>query len=270
MPKAWYDRPYIRQTEDMTEAEKELALRLVADKKPYFMRYIYPMMMREYNTYIANTGKKCLRLFGISIKELFSLPYGELTPEQQEFIEMYHAHMPVGTSDCVMNQICRRFEEEFDGYVGKYKSSVPFDYSILKSGIPYTETQYNAVREVYRDYLKCVDEFMAYTRSERIDNDEYVSRRSVLLSEFEANVFAACQNRQQLCDILVDVCYAKETSKQFLWDIMGDQLIENLLNKNGRVIQYPAKDRAGDIVFHGERFTFKYKVMEGTEDGSVE
>lgn len=250
----------------MAEEEKEFALRIVADKKPYFMRYIYPTMMRQYNTYIANTDKKSLRLFGKSVDELAAVPPAELTADEQEFLELYRKFIPVGFNDCVMNQVCRKFEEEFDGYIGKYKPATPFDPEILKSGAPYTQRQYRAVEKVYKDYTKAVNDFYTYTKMERLHDDDYISHRAVMMSEFVADAFAACQNRVQLCDILVDICYKREASKQFLWDVVGDQIIENLLNKNGRVIQYPAQDPNGDVRFRGKQFTFRYKVVETKGD----
>ena len=50
MPKAWHDRHHALAVED-TERRK-LYLSILADKKPYFMRYIYPDLAKQYNTYI--------------------------------------------------------------------------------------------------------------------------------------------------------------------------------------------------------------------------
>ena len=61
MPKGWYDRVAAKGDDGDDEATVQLNLRVVADKKPYFMRYIYPSLMRKYNTYISNTNKKALR-----------------------------------------------------------------------------------------------------------------------------------------------------------------------------------------------------------------
>ena len=62
--------------------------------------------------------------------------------------------MPVGNHDCVMNRICKRFEKEFDGYLGRHNADVDFDYTVMKSGIEYSRTQYNAILKLYENYNK--------------------------------------------------------------------------------------------------------------------
>ena len=47
--------------------KRRFYLSLVADKKPYFMRIIYPALMKQYNTYIKNTNKNAMREFQMTI-----------------------------------------------------------------------------------------------------------------------------------------------------------------------------------------------------------
>ena len=131
MPRLWYDRHAANKIED--PAQRELYRKIVADKKPYFMRYIYPALMKQYNTYIKNTDRNALREFQMTVAELYKLPIGETTERQREFLRYYEYRMPVGTNDCIMNKICRRFEDEFDGYIGKHNAAVKFDYTIMRS-----------------------------------------------------------------------------------------------------------------------------------------
>lgn len=53
-----------------------------------------------------------------------------------------------------MNKICRRFEEEFDGYIGKALGRVKFDYTIMKSGADYTYSQMSAIKKLHEEYCK--------------------------------------------------------------------------------------------------------------------
>jgi hypothetical protein len=52
-----------------------------------------------------------------------------------------------------------------------------------------------------------------------------------------------------LCDILIDLLYDKPNSKCVVWDICGDTVINNLLEKSGYVIEYP------EVVEDGEEFS---------------
>ncbi len=262
MPKDWYDRAANRITDDLSEEEVQrrlFNLRVLADKKPYFMRYIYPNLMSQYNTYIKNTDKKCVREFRQTIEELMAKSPDELTQAEAEFIDYYIQRMPVGMHPCVMNKICRRFEEEFDNYFLKNISEEDFDYSIMKSGQEYTTTQYNAIAKLYEQYTKRLQEYMQFSKRERIDEDESATKRSLMVRDFKVECERACSNSAQLCDIILDLCYRRSGSKQFCWDICSEEIIENLLKNNDNTIYFPVQDEGGDIEFCGKRFTLESK-----------
>ena len=262
MPKDWYDRAANRITDDLSEEEVQrrlFNLRVLADKKPYFMRYIYPNLMSQYNTYIKNTDKKCMREFRQTIEELMAKNPDELTQAEAEFIDYYIQRMPVGMHPCVMNKICRRFEEEFDNYFLKNISEEEFDYAIMKSGQEYTTTQYNAIAKLYEQYTKRLQEYMQFSKRERIDEDESATKRSLMIRDFKVECERACSNAAQLCDIILDLCYRRSGSKQFCWDICSEEIIDNLLKNNDNTIYFPVQDEDGDIEFCGKRFTLESK-----------
>lgn len=262
MPKDWYDRAANRLTDDLSEEEVQrrlFNLRVLADKKPYFMRYIYPNLMSQYNTYIKNTDKKCMREFRQTIEEMMAKNPDELTQAEAEFIDYYIQRMPVGVHPCVMNKICRRFEEEFDNYFLKNISEEEFDYSIMKSGQEYTTTQYNAIAKLYEQYTKRLQEYMQFSKRERIDEDESATKRSLMIRDFKVECERACSNAAQLCDIILDLCYRRSGSKQFCWDICSEEIIDNLLKNNDNTIYFPVQDEDGDIEFCGKRFTLESK-----------
>lgn len=260
MPKEWYSKVSIYET-DLSDEEKEFNASIVADKKPYFMRYIYPALKKQYDTYVENTNKKALRVFHMTVDEL--LEKEELSEEEAEFLSYYHKMLPVGTNDCVMNRICRRFEEEFDHYLSKHKDSAVIDPVILKSGEEYSLSQRRKIEALYKEYIACMKEYVIKARKERIDSDEVSDTRANMQRWFVSECSEVASNSKALCDLLVDVCYAKESTKYFLWLISGEQVIENLLERNGRRIMYPVADDDGDIVFGGSRFSIATKEIGG-------
>lgn len=263
MPREWHDRHSVNVIED---AEKRrFYLRLVADKKPYFMRLIYPALMKQYNTYIKNTNKNAMREFGLTVDELLALPKDTLTDRQKDFIRYYHTRMPVGVNDCVMNRICRRFEREFDGYLGRHNANVDFDYTIMKSGAEYTQGQYNAVLKLYEGYNKRLRSFAVFASCERVDEYDTFSRMIEMRNEFEQECTRVCPNRFALCDIVLDICYRRSSTKRFAWEMCANEIIENLLAKNGGKLTYPTLDADGDIEFAGNRFAMREHTM-GEQD----
>lgn len=263
MPREWNDRHAVNQIED---PEKRKFYRdIVADKKPYFMRYIYPALMKQYNTYIKNTDRSALREFQMSVEEMGMLPHNQLTERQKDFLRYYESRLPVGTGDCVMNKICRRFEEEFDGYIGKALSKVKFDYTIMKSGTDYTYSQMAAIKKLYEEYCKKLQSYAIFSHYERVDEDELASTMSGMREEFIRECDAVCQNSTTLCDILLDLCYCRSASKKFAWDICQDAIIENLLTNNDWKISAPVADPFGDVEYCG----IKYSVVTKTIGGDI-
>lgn len=259
MPKTWYDRHAASKIEDSDQ--RELYRRLLADKKPYFMRYIYPSLMRQYNTYVKNTDKNALREFQMTVDELKSIPVNDRTDRMNEFLHYYSIKMPVGDNDCVMNRICRRFEIEFDGYIGKHIDMPDFDYTIMKSGAEYTKTQYTAISKLHTNYNKRLRSFAMFASYERIDDCEAFRVMMDLRDEFMQECVKVCPNQETLCDIVLDITYKKGGTKKFAWEICGEQIIKNLLEKNNSIIRFPTKDSSGDIVFCGERFSVNYILI---------
>ncbi len=260
MPREWHDRHAVNQIAD---PEKRKFYRdIVADKKPYFMRYIYPALMKQYNTYIKNTDRSALREFQMTVEELGKLPHNQLTERQKDFLRYYESRLPVGMGNCVMNKICRRFEAEFDSYIGKTLGRVKFDYTIMKSGTDYTTSQMTAIKKLYDEYNKKLQSYAVYSYYERIDEDETISAVSGMRDEFIRECEAVCQNHITLCDILLDLCYCRSSSKKFAWDICGDAIIHNLLANNDWQISAPVADEEGDIEFCGGRYKEITKTLE--------
>ncbi len=260
MPRTWHDKHSANQIED--ERTRRFYQSITADKKPYFMRYIYPSLMKQYNTYIKNTNKSAMREFGLGMEELLALDDAERTERQRDFIRYYHKRMPVGMSECVMNQICRRLEREFDGYVGRHNASTEFDYSIMKSGAEYTNGQFNAVMRLYDEYNKRLRSYAVFASHERVDEYDTFSKMIEMRGEFEQECAKVCPNRFALCDIVLDICYSKSATKRFAWKMCGDEIIHNLLVRNGGRVCFPAADPEGDITYRGERFSMKEIRLE--------
>lgn len=266
MPRSWHDRHSANTIED--PETKRFYNSIVADKKPYFMRHIYPDLMRQYNKYIKNTDKSAMREFQMPMSELLALP--ELTERQADFIRYYYSRMPVGLGDCVMNKICRRFEEEFDHYLKVHNQNTEFDYRVLKSGAEYSKAMYKSIGQIFSEYSKRLRSFAVASNYERMDEYEAFYILQQIKDEFTRGCAMICPNSRTLCDILLDLCYTTGTTKRFVWDICGEEIIENLLEKNNSLISYPVKCEDGDIVYCGERFCVLTQEVDRENELDIE
>ena len=270
MPKSWYSlRECIDREGDSQEVseKKKFNRRIVAACKPYFMIYVYPNLKKKYKTYVQNCDKQTQIEFQMnSLEELYD--HEPKTEEMNEFIRFYQKLMPVGNNACVVNRISKLFEKHFSSY-SLYKTGQPeFDYTILKSNVSYSKTVYAEITNIYKNYLLHMDELQARRRNERVDVDFGWVERQRFIEEFKRKCYEVCTNEDELCDIILDICYRSEGKKQFAWDIVGDVMLNNLLRKNNHTIHYPKHvDSGGDFTYCGEEFVVceKYIGMENTD-----
>lgn len=256
MPLEWHDR---HAASDIGDAEERaLARRICADRKPYFMRYIYPDLSKQYNKYIKNTNMNALRLFGKSVDELKATPYEDMTERECEFMHYYDLKMPVGLGSCVMNTICRKIENAFDGYVSNASSADKFDYEIYKSGEMYTQRQYQAVKKLMVEYDSRLKNLKIATKYGVVDVDDSTDKMSWMEEDFRRDCYSVCSNEKVLCNILLDLCYLKSSSRRFAWNMCSQTIIDNLLERNDWIIAFPKKSTDGDIDYCGQ----KYKMIQ--------
>ena len=253
MPRYWHDRHVVMRMDEGDE--KDFQKRIVADRKPYFMRYIYPDLMKEYNTYVRNVDRNALRHFQMTVDELKQIPDCERTDEQNEFIAHFEHKLPVGTGPCVMNKICRIFEKEFDGYVPRKNKEKKFDYSIMKSDAMYTSSQFASIKSLYKEYNKRLRDYSIFADYERVQDTDIYATSIAMNEEFRKECDRICPDRRALCNIILDICYAKSSTKRFAWNMCGNEIIQNLLDNSGNVISFPERDEYGDIEFAGMRFS---------------
>lgn len=262
MPKFWYDYHANALPDGSNEHDEKIRsfnLSILADKKPYFMRYIYPDVMKQYNSYVRNTNVKCNMLFRMPIDELCCMNEEDLTKEQKDFIRFYRHRMPVSTYDSVMNRICRRVEYLLSMQLKLYVSEGDFDYSVLKSGVEYTKHQYNSILQFYRQHISKIQEYSQLDLRKVSIESNPALRRENDIRLFKSMCFSVCSNTSQLCDIIVDICYSREGSKQFAWDICSSEIIANLLKNNNNIVTMPIIDDNGDIAFRGNLYSMLTK-----------
>lgn len=263
MPRTWHDRHAANKIED--ESERSFYRSIVAERKPYFMCYIYPNLMKQYNTYIKNTNRKALREFQMTVDEMKKLPHEKLSDKQRDFLKYFDYRMPVGVGNCIMNKICHKFEEEFDGYISKYNAATRFDYSIMRSDADYSKSQFKAIKRLYENYNKKLRNYAVFANYERVDECDSLKEMSIMNDEFRKECNIICQNRDSLCNIILDVCYTKSSTKRFAWSMCGTDIIHNLLSKNNNTISFPTIDQNGNVNYCGEKFSVISKKLKEIE-----
>lgn len=259
MPKEWYN--YHSCIDD------EFQKSIVANKKPYFFIYIYPKLYKQYNNYIKRTEITCLMRFGLTIEELINL--SEKTEEQEKYLKYYYNRMPVSINKSLMNKICWRVEQEFEGY-NINKNINEFNYKILMSDVQYSKGRYNAIKHLYKEYVDKIQNFSQLSNLKRINPEDKKIHKQILTDNFRKRAYELCSNSDELCNIILDICYRNNNSKQFAWDICGDVFIKNLLKNNNYQYSYPVLNDDGKIEFGGNKFSMSECVLEVIDEDNIE
>lgn len=276
MPEYWYSmRDNMPKDGDSQEVlkDKEFNRRIAAANKPYFMTYVYPKLRKQNRTYMKNSDYGAIMRFssyGIKgINDLYK--YTPKTQEMLDYLDYYERFIPVGNNPCVVNRICWIFEDVFNGYLSAKYEQPDFDYTILKSNVEYSRKNYNDILNLYQVYQRKMDDFQRKQKSEKIDSFDSAQQRQLFVRKFKRDCELICTNENELCDILLDICYKTEKTKQFVWDICGNVILNNLLKRNGNVISFPQRvDTNGEFEYCGEQFVMISKEIGGDDDDSVE
>lgn len=238
MPKHWY-----RCITEPKSEEDIFNNSICVDKKPYFMSYIYPDLRKKYNTFVKTQTQGLRRVSDPEYRETY-----------------YENKNPVNDNSCVMNRLCHMVENEFS----EYKTSLTkkdFDPEILKSDYGYKKETFNkihrALENLYASYGKSKRSNISNMKinENKINDMDCLNEIDIIKDSFKVKCLELCSNEDELCNILIDICYSSNNRKSFVWEMCGDQIIKNLLDKNDNKVFYITKDDDGDIEYKGYMFS---------------
>ena len=253
MPNEWYSNHAVNEMKN--EADKMLYKKIIADKKPYFMTYVYHSLRQEYVRYIKNTNKKAMILFGKSIDELSSMPEEMLTEGEKGILISHQILMPVLQNSCTVNKIAKKIESIFDSTLSRRSLVGDYNYNILKSNNKeYSNTIKYGIRKLYREYILTLQKYKLNNNSTNTSKSDSDSFNTTLKYFFKRDCLKKCSNEVLLCDVLLVECYRQETSKKFAWDMCIETIINNLLKRNDNKIHIPFKSEYGEFEYGGDRY----------------
>lgn len=276
MPTYWHtlkDCKVKPEDDEETKELKDFNHRIAAAKKPYFMTYVYPRLRTENLQYEKNCLRKLRSKFyknrPLEMNDFYAYDAPEYNAGKD--LEYYSGLLPTGNNPCTVNRISWFFENEFKGCLSNLASRLnagqTFSYEILKSQVAYAKSTYNAIYELFLEYIQKTERLIQRARTEKIDTFATKVKFTQLAEFFKTECFKVCPNEKQLCDIVIDICYGNERYKQFAWDVCSEVIIQNLLEKHSGIIKFPAlTDDDEDFVFCGREFIMKEIKVEEAEE----
>ena len=238
---------------------------ICAHRKPFFFIYRYNTTKTEYDNYVKKVDSKLKQKYHISLDELLAAE--ELSEDLLREREYFYNKCPVDMSPGTINRIAWAVNKKFSDF--NELPHVKFDKEVIKSGIEYSKSVFHAVRDVYQEYKSSLVSLAKKTKMDEVDeNDEDYGPldKSMIDLMFKSKFYEVCSNEKTLCEILIDLLYDKPNSKGVVWDICGEVIIDNLLEKANYIVNYP------ESVHDNEEFSCcrkKFKMKQIDVRGEV-
>lgn len=258
--------------------------RIIADKKPYFFRYKYKQLAKEFNEYKKKNEENAQIHFSMTLEELMEKKRTnpeDMTVAEQNFLMYYDKFLPVIDSDCVMNKICKHIEGIDFHIKQKVRSNHDFDYKSLQtSNFNLNNKLYLKIKSEVENTFK---DWEQKSKSRRLSKVEKTLNQSGSQAKFEREAEISslkmrleeiCGNEESLANHLVYLFYVEKPSfsKSTLWSLVGRQIFENVktekTNKatNMYYINFPVKDINGDLEFLYEKYQIKHIGFESSNN----
>nr|DAT76363.1 MAG TPA: hypothetical protein [Caudoviricetes sp.] len=248
LPKHWTNYQKILETDTEEEkARKNFENKLVIEKRPEFMKHLYPHYGRKYKQFREDFNLYSQTKFGCDIKDL-----NKNDQEQKQTLEYYNQKNPLLESDSVMNKVCRYMEKSIKEI--KVNKAKPNNQKIF-------EKLYNTTIVLDNDNLEKMkvvkQEYDNFKKTKQLKSSEFTTYeqyykflRNKCLQEISSNI-------QELANLAIYICYFLNPTKpkDFCWDVFGGGIVENL-KENHPTARIPKPSLTGDVEYLGERYEF--------------
>ncbi len=265
MPKHW-TRKISKKPDDMEDIDFEFYNSIVADKKPYFFRYLYSSENSKYLKYLDKENDVCMMLFQKSIYDILDSAPEDLTDAERNYlIDKFYPYSPLIDYNGRMNKICHYMEKHLSEIKRKRHMKTP--EHLVKSmysgtNLNFAEEDIEYMNAQYLDYKAQKDSLRVKRKSDYTHSVSQTSEfikyplaiRDRITDKFIGDV-------QYACDLAIYVCYELHPSrtKDFCWSIFGNQIVENLKKNSTVTPKMPVLDeKNGTISYLGK----KYSVVE--------
>jgi hypothetical protein len=236
-----------------TEEEQKLAEQnnsILVDKRPYFMRYLYPTYNRLYKAFLSDFDRYTHTTYNLPTTSLLGGLNDSLDHTKE--IEYFNNKNPLLMTYGTMNRICYYMESQLyeitKSYGKKYDREI---YNcLINKNIELEPRDLELMSQTY-DIYKDFKNSQALSESDFSTYQQFFKQlRNVCLAEISTNL-------KYLANLAIEICYGGDKKRDFVWDCFGKGVVQNLLDKNN-VAKIPCKNNCGNI----EYLFDKYSVEE--------
>lgn len=248
---------------------------IVADRKPYFFRYLYSKENAKYLQYLEKADSFTTTKFDKTVQELLEADPSTLSYDEYYYLENeFKRYVPLIDNNGRMNRICHYMERNLKEIKRNSSQHTPKEVLNLmyaNSERSFTERHVELMNNFYLRYKndkkkqKLTSEEETKASGNIVGNfNQYCSiLRKEITAAFEKDLHDCTVNEaaSYITDLALYVSYELYPSrtKTFVWDLFGNQIVEHIKNKNESPVMIPVHDEdSGILTYLGK----KYKLLE--------
>ena len=267
IPTVW--KRWQKITEEDTEEtikEKQLFNSILCDKHPYFFIYLYKTTKNKYKKWLKDYDTSCKTRWNVSVAELETMK--NKSEEQILFLERYYKACPVVDNDSAMNLLCHYMEGIKKNIKINIKDRSNMSYINSYKTIINEEIDSNIYNKIYK-VIKDLREALRTSVSSNANKNDFCGELNNdfnnIYEIYKNKLFNICSNQDIIINCLIDIFYIDFPSynKDILWNLFGDEIFNNVLKNNPHIIDYPALDESGDILYLGKKYKIEQFEIKG-------
>lgn len=267
-PSAWKNREY-HYEEDSEDVKKQKYYHnsLVANKKPYFMIYIYDRIKNDYREYKKKCERTCKEKFGCSLDVL--LKRQNKSKAELYYASDYYKKMPIIKNQCVMNMLCGMVEAvDFKYKRPKNDENVDEMFEILYDpSIEIDEEKLKKLLMLYdkfnkKRHFKHKNNIMNHIDFDAEQDNEHENKLNAFYDEIRNEAYSISSNAKELANHLIYITYSlnPELPKEFAWNIATEGILKILEDKNDGNVYVPMTDQNG-TEYLGKKYSLRSVVI---------
>lgn len=247
---------YQKSSDVWGKEELDWMNKIVVEKRPLFMRFLYSDYMRKYNKEILIYNSISETKWSIKFQDLLLLQ--DRDEEQQKLVERYKKRSFFIANNSIMNYLSLHMEKKIKeiGNIKRDKvSSFDFNVYLSKKERPLQRDidKFDILSREYRSLKKAMKNNYSDTR----DIYQFVEQ---IASYIKKKAYATItSSSEEMGNIAVWFAYKeskdKSFAKGFCWTTFGKEVVENMLrNRNIKFVRVPQKSKTGNIEYLFERY----------------
>lgn len=263
IPKTWVKYNKISDEDTgLLKHHKLLLNNTLLDKHPYFFIFLYEDTRKLYTQHYKKHNLSCMRKFNTSIDELIAKP--EKSVLERQFIHTYNEFMPVIDSDSVMNNLCKYIDSIHFEVKKRLKadSDNPIHTLYMNEHSQWLQREYSIVIKKYEEGIKSTAASAKAglaTKTTKLTKNEPNHLLRAKYDWIESNLNSLSVPLDRIVNYLIHYLYVEKSklSKDILWTIYGDVIVQNIKTRANGNVAIPIKTENGSIQYLGEHYEFK-------------